>query len=85
MEVSGLYPLPWWGLETSAAYQNLPGVEFAENLAYSRAQIESLARPLNASTVTIPIVPPGTLYGDRLSQLDVRLWKNSGLRASVSR
>ena len=28
-----------------------------------------------ATTVSVNVVPPGTLYGDRLNQLDVRLGK----------
>ena len=42
------------------------------------AQVEqSLGRPLStAPTVSVNVIPPGTVYGDRLNQLDVRLGKN---------
>jgi hypothetical protein len=29
IKFSGVYPLPWWGLQTSATYQNLPGAHRA--------------------------------------------------------
>src|SRR5262249_15446761 len=39
--------------------------------------IQSLGRPLsnNATSVTINLVPPGTVYGDRVNEFDIRLAK----------
>ena len=47
------------------------------NAVYTSAQgARSLGRPLGAaSTVTVNVVKPGTLYGERMSQFDVRLAK----------
>ena len=50
----------------------------AANYAVSNAVVApSLGRPLsgNASNVTVNLVPPGTLYGDRVNQIDVRVAK----------
>jgi Carboxypeptidase regulatory-like domain len=60
IKFSGSYPLPWWGIETSATLQNLPGIPIASptafganpstaNLAFTNAQIApSLGRNLAA-------------------------------------
>jgi hypothetical protein len=84
----GNVPLPWWGLQTSVAFQSVlapqeqsgayPGI--LGSLTFTNAQIApSLGRTLSAgagSVVNTQIVPPGTIYGDRLNQLDFRLTKN---------
>jgi hypothetical protein len=56
---------------------NLPGPPIAANVIYTNAQVApELGRPLSsASTVTIAVVPPNTLYGERWTQLDARLAK----------
>jgi len=84
--VKGLivYPLPWWGLQTSATYQGLPGPQILANATVRNADIApSLGRSLSAcpangtctATVSVALVPPGTLYGDRLQEVDFRLSK----------
>ena len=30
IKISGAYPLPWWGLQASAVFQNVPGVRPAD-------------------------------------------------------
>ena len=43
-----------------------------------------VARPAavrTAPTVTVNVIPPGTMYGDRLNQLDLRLGKDFRVRA----
>lgn len=74
------YPLPWWGLQASATYQSVPGPEIT--WAPPAALIApSLGRGLagGALAATAPPVKPGTLYGERLQQVDVRVGKTSGL------
>ena len=88
-KVQFVYPLPWWGLETSLVYQNLPGatIEFdtPASRSYSNAEIRpSLGRNLSAcgatanctASVTIPLVEPNTMREARLSQVDVRVTKS---------
>jgi hypothetical protein len=75
----GVYPLPWWGLQTSATFQSVPGPQvLAQYSASSREIAPSLGRNLSAganSSVLVDLVPPGTMYGDRQNQLDFRMTK----------
>jgi carboxypeptidase family protein/TonB-dependent receptor-like protein len=75
----GVYPLPWWGLQTSATFQSVPGPPvLAQYAASNREIVPTLGRNLSAgsnSSVLVDLVPPGTMYGDRLYQLDFRLTK----------
>jgi hypothetical protein len=88
-KLNGVLPLPW-DFQVSGVFQNLPGTADVINRAtatcalticgtYTNAQIApSLGRNLSAgatTTVSVPIVPPRTLYEDRLSQLDFRVTK----------
>jgi hypothetical protein len=74
------YPLPWWGVRTSATYQSLPGPEIDASYVATNAQIApSLGRNLSAGaagTATIDLIPFGTVFGDRLHQVDFRLAKS---------
>jgi hypothetical protein len=77
---AGNYPLPWWGLQTSATYQNLPGIPIVATRPYTSAQIaQSLGRNLSAganSNVTIALMKPYSQFQNRISQLDMRFLKN---------
>ena len=74
------YPLPWWGLRTSATYQSLPGPEINASYVATNAEIApSLGRNLAAGTggtATIDLIPFGTMFADRLHQVDFRLAKS---------
>ena len=70
------YTLPW-DVQVAATYQDLPGPEIAANAVFTSAQIApSLGRPLSAaSSLSLNIVKPGTLYGERARQFDLRFAK----------
>src|SRR6185369_16632975 len=69
------YTLPAVDVQLSATLQSKPGPMLAANYAVpNSAAAVSLGRNLsgNAPNVTVNLVPPGTLYGDRINQLDLR-------------
>ena len=72
------YEFPRIGAQLSATVQSKPGAMLAANYAVpSAAAAASLGRELagNASNVTVNLVAPGTRYGDRVNQVDIRLAK----------
>ena len=80
VKMLGVYPLPWWGLQTSATFQSLPGPQILANYVISNAQAApTLGRNLSTSTATVPLVAPGTEFDERLYQLDLRFAKTGRL------
>jgi hypothetical protein len=76
VKFAGNYPLPFWGLEASATYQNNPGIVIDATRNFTRAEVQSsLGRRLNDSNVAVTIIKPYSEFGDRISQLDLRLTK----------
>jgi hypothetical protein len=78
-KLSGTYPWPWWGLKTSASFQSTPGPQMTGSYVATNAAIApSLGRNLASGangTVTVDIVPPGTMFNVRRNQLDFRMTK----------
>ena len=76
VKFSGVYPLPW-DFQSSATLQNLPGIPYLASYVATNAEIApSLGRNLAAGargTATIDLIPPGTAYEDRITQMDFRL------------
>jgi hypothetical protein len=74
-----VYQLPWWGIQTSAAYQNVPGPQISAQYVASSALIApSLGRNLSAganANATLNIIPPGTDYEPRTQELDMSFRK----------
>ena len=76
-----VYPLPM-GFQTSATYQNIPGIPIVASNPTPNAQIApSLGRNVGScrgaatcnANVTIDLIPPNSQFEDRLQQLDVRI------------
>jgi len=90
VKLLGTYTIPKVDVLFSATFQSLPGPQVTANYVATNAQIQpSLGRPLSggAANATINIVEPGTMYGERLNQLDLRfgkIFKFSRLRTSVN-
>jgi hypothetical protein len=77
IKMLGSYALPY-DIQLAGTFQSVPGSQLTANVVYTSAQIQpSLGRPLSSAlTVTHNVVAPGTLYGDRWYQLDLRVTKN---------
>lgn len=75
VKFAGVYPLPW-GVTTSATYQTLVGPEVLANYTIPGV-VPSLGKVPTAPT--IPLISPGTEYGDRLHQVDFRVSKTFGV------
>ena len=76
-KLSGAYTLPY-DVQLSGFWQNLPGVPILATWNAPVSAVEpSLGRPLagGAGTAEVHLIAPGTLFADRLNQLDVRVSK----------
>jgi hypothetical protein len=84
------YATPRGGVVLSAVFQSRPGAMLAANYAAPNAEVAgSLGRSLsgNAPNVTVNLIEPGTRYGDRFQELDLRVGKRftaGGVRSIVS-
>ena len=87
LKFQGSYTLPWQDIQVSAALQSIPGGRLQANYTARNAVIKpSLNRDLSAgptTTVSLQIVAPGSMYLERLNQLDLRLGKNIKLGGST--
>jgi hypothetical protein len=84
LKFQGVYPWPWWGLQTAATFQSLAGPQILAQQETTNVQIlPSLGRNLAAcgtavvcnATVLLDLLPPAASYGDRIYQVDIRLSK----------
>ena len=93
VKLQGVYWLPW-ELQTSATFQSLPGPQLLAQQETTNAQIApSLGRNLAScgsraacnATLLLDLIPPGTIYGDRLNQIDVRVSRTLRIGGSTIR
>jgi hypothetical protein len=74
----GTYTIPRVDVQVAATFQSLPGPLLSANVTVGSAAIApSLGRPLSGGTsnVTVNVIDPGALYGERMNQLDLRVAK----------
>ncbi len=72
------YLIPKTDVHLAATFQSKPGAMIAANYAVPNAAVvPSLGRNLsgNVPTVTVNLVAPGTVYGGRINELDLRAAK----------
>ncbi len=78
VKLLGSYTIPVIDVRMAGSFQSIPGPPISAQLVVpSAVAARSLGRPLagGAANVTVNIVEPGTMYGDRLNQLDLRFSK----------
>jgi hypothetical protein len=78
VKLLGSFVIPVVDVQLSASLQNLPGPEIsAEYIVPNATVASSLGRSLagGASTVTVSLIEPRTMYGERMNQLDLRVAK----------
>ena len=74
----GSYLVPKIDVEVSTTFRSNPGAQLAANYNVPAAVVaQSLGRPPSGgvANVTVNLIEPGTLYGDRVNQLDLRVAK----------
>ena len=89
----GTYTIPKVGIQVSATYQNIPGPQLQATLVVPQGAGSAVATQLGraatgGSTVTVNMLSPGSVFGDRLTQTDLRVGKvfrfSGNRRATVS-
>ena len=82
VSVFGSYTFPY-DIDVSAAFFSRPGTERQAIYQVPSADVlAALGRPATvAGSVSVNVLPPGTVYGDRLNQLDFRIGKRFNLNA----
>jgi hypothetical protein len=74
------YTIPKVDIQTSLTWQSNPGPEIAANYVASNAVIAAGPQPLGrvlsgGANVTVNLIQPGTLYGPRRNNFDMRVMK----------
>jgi hypothetical protein len=75
----GSYVIQKIDAQISAVFQSKPGPAIVANWAVPSAVVaQSLGRPLagGVANIAVNLIEPGTVYGNRINQLDLRLAKN---------
>jgi hypothetical protein len=72
------YTIPKVDVQVSSTIQSLPGASLMANLVVpSNVVAQTLGRPLagSAASVTVNLIAPQTMFGDRINQVDFRIAK----------
>jgi hypothetical protein len=72
------YTIPKVDVQVSSTIQSLPGASLAANqVVPSQVVAQTLGRPLSggAASVTVNLIAPQTMFGDRINQVDFRIAK----------
>ncbi len=78
VKFSGSYTVPRVDMLVSGTFRSIPGPEIYANYVATNAVIApALGRNLSGGATNLPvtIVEPGSLYGERLNQVDIRVGK----------
>ena len=79
------YPFPW-GIGGSLSFQSLPGAQINANYPLNNTTPGlTLGRAFSSTPPSVSMVPPGTLYLDRIYQTDIRFTKSIRYRATTIR
>lgn len=90
LKLLGTYTVPRIDVQVSATVQSVPGPEILANYTATNAVVApSLGRNLSggAANTTVGLVEPGTMYGQRSNQMQLRVAKiprYGGTRATTS-
>ena len=79
----GSYTVPKIDVLLATTFRSEQGQQLAANYTTTQANT-TLPRPFagGSSTITVNLIEPGTLYGDRANQLDLRVAKNLRFRGT---
>ena len=72
------YTLPWYGVRVSGTLQSFIPIQIAANNIFNNANrltSTTLSRPFTLAQANVNVIQPGTFYGDRINQIDLRLTK----------
>jgi hypothetical protein len=71
------YLIPKADVQVAGTFSSRPGVSLLANVVYSSSAVQgSLGRPLTGvPNVTVNVIEPNTVFGDRIDQLDLRIGK----------
>ena len=67
-----------WAFEVGATFQSNPGPEINANFTVNSTQVQFVdpgRTTLSAGTATVGLIQPGSVFGDRIYQLDLRVSK----------
>ena len=90
LKMLGAYTIPRIDVQVAGTFQSIPGPQILANYNAPNALVApSLGRNLSggAQNVTVNLVAPGTTYGERSNQVDVRIgkiFKLNRLRTAVN-